>query len=69
MERLEIARAPNPNHLGYTIRIFVDNYDSRSHLWETQKSKEVMELVKKVFVCDENVMQNDNIITYGFLFQ
>ena len=28
-----------------------------------------MEFVKKPFVCDEEVMQTDDIITYGFLVQ
>ena len=35
VERLESARAFNPEHLGYIIRIFEDNYDSRFHLWAT----------------------------------
>ena len=28
-----------------------------------------MEFVKKRFVCDEDVIQTDDIITYGFLSQ
>ena len=28
-----------------------------------------MEFVKKPLLCDEDVMQTDNIITYGFLAQ
>ena len=36
-ESLEIDGAFNPEHLGYIIRIFEDTYDSRFHLWATQK--------------------------------
>ena len=69
VESLEIVRAFNPEHLGYIICIFEDTSDSRFHLWATQKCKEVMEFVKKPLLCDEDVMQTDNIITYGFLVQ
>ena len=69
MERLESAGVFKPEHLGYIINIFEDTSNYRFHLWETQKYKEVMELVKKICVCDEDVTQTDNIITYGFLVQ
>ena len=52
VERLESAGAFNPEHLGYIIRIFEETSDSRFHVWETQKYKEVMEFVKTLFVCD-----------------
>ena len=41
-ERLESARAFNPEHLGYITRIFEDNSDSRFCLWDIHKYKEVM---------------------------
>ena len=67
MERLESSRAFKPKHLGYIIHIFEDTSDSRFHIWATQKYKEVMEFGKIVFVCDKDLMQTDNIITYCFL--
>ena len=47
--------------------IFKDTSDYRFHIWATQKYKEVMGFAKKYFVYDEEVMQTDDIITYGFL--
>ena len=68
-ERLESAGSFKPNHLNYIIHIFEDTSDSRFHLWATNKYKEVMEIIKKICVCDEDVMLPDNIITYGSLVQ
>ena len=68
-EHLESARAFKPEHLDLIIRIFEDASDSRFHLWETQNYKEVMEFIKKLCVCDKDVMQPDDIITYGSLVQ
>ena len=69
VESLESAGAFKPEHLGYIIHIFENTYNSRFHLWATQKYKEVMGFVKKPLLCDEDVMQTDDIITYGFLDQ
>ena len=69
VESLDSARAFKLDHLGYIISIFEDTSDSRFHLWATQKYKEVMEFVKKPFFCDKDVMETDDIITYGFLVQ
>ena len=69
VKSLESARAFKPNHLGYIISIFENTSDSRFHLWETQEYKEVMEFGKKILLCDEDVMQTDDIITYGLLTQ
>ena len=69
VDSLESAGAFNPEHLGYIICIFEDTSDSRFHIWSTQKYKEVMEFVKKPLLCDEDVMQTDDVITYGFLVQ
>ena len=40
-ERLESAGAFKPEHLGYIIRIFEDNSDSRFRLGDIQKYKQV----------------------------
>ena len=69
VESLESAGAFNPEHLGYIIHIFEDTSDSRFHIWATQKYKGVIDFVKKLLLCDEDVMKTDNIITYGFLVQ
>ena len=68
VEHLESVGAFKPENLGYIIRIFEDTSDSILHLWETQNYKKVMEFVKKL-VCDEDVIQTDDIITYCFLIQ
>ena len=69
VESLDIAGSFKPDHLGYIILISGDTYDSRFHLWETQKYKEVMEYSKKPLFCYKDVMQTDDIITYGSLVQ
>ena len=69
MESLESDRAFKPEHLSYIINIFENTSNSRFNLWATQKYKEVMEFVKKPLLCDEDVMQTDDIIIYGFLAQ
>ena len=56
-------------HLVYIIRVFEDTSDSIFRIWETQKYKEVMQLIKKICVCGEYVMRPDDIITYGSLVQ
>ena len=66
---LESAGPFNTDHLGYIIHISEQTSDSRLHLWATQKYKEVMEFIKKTCVCDEDVMQPDDIITYVSLVQ
>ena len=69
VESLESDGAFKPEQLGYIIRIFENTSDSRFHIWPTQKYKEIMEFVKKPLLCDEKVMQTDDIIIYGFLAQ
>ena len=69
VEILESAGSFKPKHLRYIIRIFEDTSDYRFHLLANQKYKEVMEFFKKTSLCDEDVMQIDDIITYGFLVQ
>ena len=68
-ERLESARAFNPEQLGYTTHIFEDTSESRFHLWDIQKYKEFMGFNKKLRVCDMNVISQEYIITYESLVQ
>ena len=68
-ERLESARAFKPEHLGYITRIFEDNSDSRFRLWAIQKYKEVTEFIKKLRVCDMDVLSQEDLITYESLVQ
>ena len=68
-ESHESAGAFKPEHIGYIIRIFEDTSNSIFRLWETHKYKEVIDFVRKPLLCDEDVMQTDDIITYGFLVQ
>ena len=69
MESLGSAGAFKPEHLGCIIHIFENISNTRFNLWATQKYKEVMEFVNKTLLCDEDIMQTDDIITYGFLAQ
>ena len=68
-ECLESAGAFKPEHLEYITRIFEDNSDSRFRLWDIQKYKEVTEFIKKLHVCDMNVLSQEYLITYESLVQ
>ena len=68
-ERLESAGAFNPEHLGYITRIFEDTSDSRFRLCAIQKYKEVTEFIKKLSVCDMDVLSQEDLITYEYLLQ
>ena len=69
VKSLESARAFKPEHLGYIIRIFENTSNSRFNLWATQKYKEVMDFLKKPLLYDKDVMDTDDMITYGLLAQ
>ena len=68
-EGLESSGAFNPEHLGYITHIFEDNSDSRFLLWDIQKYKEVTDFIKKLCVCDMDVISQDDLITYESLVQ
>ena len=68
-ERLESAGALKPEHLGYRIRIFEDTSDSRFRLWAIQKYKQVTAFIKKLRVCDIDVLSQEDLITYESLVQ
>ena len=55
-ERLESSRSFKTEHLGYITHIFQDTSDSRFRLWDIQKYKEVTDLIKKLRVCDMDVI-------------
>ena len=63
-ERLESAGDLKPEHLGYITCIFEDTSDSRFCLWDIQKYKEVAEFIKKLRVCDMDVLPQEDLITY-----
>ena len=68
-ERLESAGVFNPEHLGYITHIFEDTSDSRFRLWAIQNYKEVTEFIKKLRVCDMDVLSQEYIIPYEPLVQ
>ena len=68
-ERLESAGAFKPEHLGHITCIFEDTSDSRFCLWAIQKYKEVTEFVKKLLVCDMDIISQEDLITYESLVQ
>ena len=68
-ERLESADALKLDHLGYITRIFEDTSDSRSRLWSIQNYKEVTEFIKKLCVCDMDVISQEDLITCESLVQ
>ena len=68
-DRLENAGSFKPEHLGYITCIFEDNFDSRFRLYAIQKYKEVMDFIKKLRVCDMDVISKEELITYESLIQ
>ena len=68
-ERLESSGAFNPEHLGYITCIFEDTSDSRFRLWDIQKYEEVADSIKKLRVCDMDVISQKDLITYESLVQ
>ena len=68
-ERLESAGAFKPEHLGYITHIFEDTSDSRFRLWAIQNYKEVADFIKKLRVCDMDVLSQEDLITYESLVQ
>ena len=68
-ERLENLGAFKPEHLGYTTCIFEDTSDFMFRLWDIQKYKEVTEFIKKLRVCDMDVISQEDLITYESLVQ
>ena len=68
-ERLESAEDFKPEHLGYITCIFEDTSDSRFRLWYIQKYREVTEFIKKLCVCDMDVLSQEDLITYESLVQ
>ena len=68
-ERLESTGAFNSEHIQYITRIFEDISDSRFRLWAIQKYKEVTEFIKKLRVCDMDVLSQEYIITYESFVQ
>ena len=68
-ERLESAGAFKPEDLGYINLIFEDTSDSIFRLWSIQKYKEVTEFIKKLRVCDMDVLSQEHLITHECLVQ
>ena len=66
-EHLESAGTFNPEHLGYITHIFEDTSDSRLRLWDIHKYKEVTEFIRKLCVCDMDVISQEDLITYESL--
>ena len=66
-EYLDSDGALRSDHLGHIIHIFEDSSNSRFHIWDTQKNKDIIELIKKSCVCNEDFMRLDEIINYGYL--
>ena len=66
-ERLESAGAFKPEYLRYITCIFEDTSDSRFLLWYIHNYKEVKEFIKKLHVCDIDVMSQDDLIIYESL--
>ena len=68
-ERLESAGAFKPEHLWYITCIFEDTSDSGFRMWDIQKYKEVTDFIKKLRMCDMDVLSQEDIITYEPLVQ
>ena len=68
-EGLYSAGAFKHEHLGYITRIFEDTSDSKFRLWDIQKYKQVTYFIKKISVCDMDVISQEDIIAYESLVQ
>ena len=66
-EHLESAGAFKPEHLGYITCIFEDTSVSRFRLWDIQKYTEFTEFIKKLRVCDMDVLSQEDLIIYESL--
>ena len=66
-EHLESSGAFKPEHLGNITCIFEDTFDSIFRLWAIKKYKEVTEFIKKLRVCDMDVISQEDPITYDSL--
>ena len=66
---INIVRCFKPDHLGYVTRIFEDTSNSRLCLLDIQKYKQVTEFIKKLRVCDVDIISQDDLITYESLVQ
>ena len=63
-ERLESSGAFQPEHLVYTTCIHEITSDSQFYLWEIQKYKKIINLIKKRCVCDLIDIQPEELIKY-----
>ena len=68
-ERLESAGAFKTEHLGYITRIFEGTSDSRFRLWVIQRYKQVTDFIKKLPMCDMDVISQEDLITYESFVQ
>ena len=66
---LDSAGAFKHEHLGYITHIFEDTSDPRFRLWDIQKYKEITEFIKKLRVCDMDVISQEEIIIYESFVQ
>ena len=69
LSALRVPGAFKPEHLGYIIRIFEDTSDSRFRMWAIQKYEEVTDCIKKLRVCDMDVVSQEYLTTYESLVQ
>ena len=56
-------------NLGHITLIFEDTYDSRLRIWLIHKYKQVTGFIKKLCVCDMDVIPPEDIIYYESLVQ
>ena len=64
---IESVGAFKSDQLSYITWIIEDTYDYMFYLWEIKKYMEVTEFIKKLRMCDKDVMQPKSLITYEFL--
>ena len=66
---LENDRQFKPVHLGFTTNIFETTSNYRFCFWYIQRHTEVSKVIKKLHVCDEDIIQPEEIIIYESLVQ
>ena len=66
---LESSGVFETEDLWYITCAFEDNSDSIICLWEIQKYNQVTEFIKKLCLCDIDVISQEDIVTYEYLAQ
>ena len=66
---IHISISFRTNYLGYIAHIFDDTYDYIFSILDIKNDKDFMNFIKKIHVCDVDVLKPEYIITYEILLK